>query len=347
MLKPYNKAEITFDIVKEIGGDGRNSKTYVSYDHQLNAEIVTKQVAKSTLRSTSNFFDESRMLYASAHPNVVQIHYACEDADHIYLAMPYYQKGSLKSLITGQHMTVREIIAAACQVLSGLHNIHSKGLIHFDIKPDNILLSNRGEAMLSDFGLAKQTNFAGVAAQDRLYGKMMPPEAFSTDHFDNTFDIFQFGMTLYRMCNGNSAFYEQFANYTSSGVLDRDSFRFAVCNGRFPDRGTFPGHIPRALRNIIRKCIQPAPGGRYQSAIAVANALAGIEGDALDWRLTEEPDRRIWQKNKEGTEYEFTVERNGACTCYRSANGGPRRRFVAWCKGSVSEREIQSFLGSY
>lgn len=91
------------------------------------------------------------------------------DSDHVYVAMPYYRKGSVAGLITGKHMTVREIVTAACQVLSGLHNIHSKSLIHFDVKPDNILLSERMEALISDFGLAKQMNLAGVALQDRLY----------------------------------------------------------------------------------------------------------------------------------------------------------------------------------
>ena|SRR3977135_4204714 len=107
MLKPYNKAELHFDFIKEIGGDGRNSKTFVSLDHQLNAEIVIKQIDKAKLASAVNFFDESKALYASAHPNVVQIHYACQDAANIYLAMPYYRKGSVKGLIAGRHMTVR------------------------------------------------------------------------------------------------------------------------------------------------------------------------------------------------------------------------------------------------
>jgi serine/threonine protein kinase len=102
-----------------------------------------KQIAKADLDSPGNFFDEASALYASAHPNVVQIHYACEDTDSIYLAMPYYRRGSVSGLVTGRHMTVREIVTIGCQVISGLHNIHSKGLIHFDVKPDNILLSDR------------------------------------------------------------------------------------------------------------------------------------------------------------------------------------------------------------
>ena len=169
---------------REIGADGQNSRTNASRDHQLDAEIVTKQIAKSKLNSPANFFDELKALYTSAHPNVVQIHYACQDDDYIYLAMPYYRKGSVKGLITGRHMTVREVVAIACQVLSGLHNIHSKRLIHFDVKPDNILLSDRGEALLADFGLAKQTNYSGIAAQDRLYVKTTPPEATRGDQFD-------------------------------------------------------------------------------------------------------------------------------------------------------------------
>ena len=88
MLKPYQKAELMFDIIKEIGQDGQNSKTYVTHDHQLNAEIVTKQILKSKLNSPAEFFAESQALYTSAHPNVVQVHYACYDNDHVYVEMP-------------------------------------------------------------------------------------------------------------------------------------------------------------------------------------------------------------------------------------------------------------------
>lgn len=181
MLKPYQKAELTFDIIREIGQDGRNSRTYVTRDHQLNAEIVTKQIQKRTLNCPDEFFAESKALYASAHPNVVQIHYACFDDDHVYVAMPYYQNGSIKDLITGRHMTVREIISLGSQIIAGLHNIHSKDLVHFDVKPDNILLSPRKEALVSDFGQAKQMNYSGKAPQDRHYTPMIAPEALDTD----------------------------------------------------------------------------------------------------------------------------------------------------------------------
>ena len=348
MFKPYNKAEVTFDLISEIGQSGQNSKTYISHDHQLDAEIVTKQIAKARLASPANFFDESKALYASAHPNVVQIHYACEDADSIYLAMPYYRKGSVKGLITGRHMTVREVVGIGCQVLSGLHNIHSKRLIHFDLKPDNILISDRGEALVADFGLAKQMSFAGVAAQDRLYTPMTPPEATRGDQFDNTFDIYQFGLTLYRMCNGNDAFQAQFAKYGPRASFDRAAFKSDVRNGRFPDRRAFSPHVPQKLRNIIKKCIQPNPADRYLSAIDCANALATVDGNTLDWRLSRNPVIPVsGRRTESGTLYDLTVASGGGAECYKTVGGGQRRRVIEGCKASISETELKKFLGSY
>jgi serine/threonine protein kinase len=303
-----------------------------------------KKVVK--LASTANFFDESKALYASAHPNVVQIHYACHDADNVYLAMPYYRKGSVAGLITGNHMTVREIVTAGCQVLSGLHNIHSKGLIHFDVKPGNILLSDRQEALLSDFGLAKQMNLSGVALQDRLYFKMVAPEATFGDIFDRTFDIYQFGLTLYRMCNGDESFYAQHAAYGAGAAFDRDKFKFDVRNGRFPDRKAFAPHIPSKLRSIIKQCMAPAAADRYQSAIDVANALALVDGPTLDWRLSESPDTRVWIKNENGTSYKFTVYSDGRCECLKAVGAGQPRKVSAGCKSSISETDIYRFLGS-
>lgn len=346
MLKPYNKAELRFDLIKEIGANGQNSRTFVARDHQLDAEIVMKQIAKADLASANNFFDESKALYASTHPNVVQIHYACEDVDNIYLAMPYYRKGSIRELITGRHMTVREIVAAGCHVLSALHNIHSKGLIHFDVKPDNILLSDRGEALLSDFGLAKQMTY-GVAYADRFYGPMIPPEGTFTDKFDVRFDIYQFGLTLYRMCNGNESFYCQFSKYGTGTSFDRSTFRFDVRNGRFPDRSIFPPHIPGKLRRIIRTCMQIDLSKRFEAAIDVANALADIDGSTLDWRLTENSGTRVWAKNESGTFYELRVTAGGDSECFKTTNGGKPRRILEACKTAFSDKEIEKFLGSY
>lgn len=222
MLKPYKRAELNFEELKEIGSDGRNSKTHVVHDKQLDAEIVMKTISKLSIRNASCYFDEAKCLYATAHQNVVQIHYACEDSDNIYIAMPFYKNGSVKGLMSIKRLTVREVVRLGCHFLSGLHNIHSKGLMHFDIKPDNILLSNRGEALLSDFGLAKHVQLDGTASPTAMYFKMAPPETIDGPPYHLGFDIYQAGLTLYRMINGNDEFYRQLEPFLVGGkVIDR------------------------------------------------------------------------------------------------------------------------------
>ncbi len=346
MLKPYNRAELHFDLLAEIGQEGKNSRTFTAHDHQLNAQIVIKQIEKAKLNNAAQFFDESKCLYASSHPNVVQIFYACEDNDSVYVAMPHYVGGSIKALMDQRHLSVREVIRFGCHILSGLHNVHSKSLIHFDIKPDNILLSSRNEALISDFGLA-QRMVGGIAGQDRLYLKMVPPEAFAAHHFDRTFDIYQFGLTLYRMCNGDLEFYSQFENFGTDGNFDLMGFRTALINQRFPNRSQYQAHIPLKMRNIIRKCLQSNPDDRYQSALEVSNELAVVDGNNLDWFLTEHPDRRVWEKTVDGTTLTFEVGNNGISQLLRVNAAGNVRRIGAGCQNGIGEVDVKRILGAY
>lgn len=342
MLKPYKRAELAFEELREIGADGRNSTTWVVNDVQLGAEIVMKTIAKAQLRDVSEYFDEAKSLYATAHQNVVQIHYACEDADNIYIAMPFYRRGSVKGMMEAAHLTTREIIRLGCQLLSGLHNIHSKGLIHFDIKPDNILLSNRGEAMLSDFGLAKQVHL-GVAVPNGLYIRMAPPEATGQPPFDLRFDIYQVGLTLYRMAIGNDAFNLQFARFTQGGGLDVATLAAEIQAGTFPDRQAFHEHVPMRLRRVITKCLEPDPDARFSSALAVANALAAVD-DSLDWRLEKGVVNKMWTKNEAGTQKCFVVNQDGSTEFTTTAAGGQPRRKRDLCRPRMTRRDIEGVL---
>lgn len=345
MIKPFNKAELSFDLLEEIGQEGANSNAYLAYDHQLDAQIVIKKIAKNSLDSIDTFFDESKILYLSSHPNVVPVYYGCQDAESIYIAMPYYSQGSLNKLINSRFLRVREIVTLACQVASGLHNIHSKKLVHFDIKPDNVLLSDRGEALISDFGLSRRLNNAGVAGQDRFYMKMRPPEAYDRPEHTPAFDIYQFGVMLYRMCNGNAMFNEQFDRFgTSPATFDRDGFKFAVRNGRFPDRSIFEEHIPQRLRRLIKKCMEPNPDNRFRAAIEVANELAQID-DKLDWQFSTDGSARKWAKQNEGRTYQLTVDQSGAAVAEKTLESGRCMKIPDYCKASITAAEIRRFLG--
>lgn len=95
------------------------------------------------------------------------------------LAMPFFEKGSLKKLLDSRNLTVKEIIRYALQFLSGLNNIHSKGVLHFDLKPENILISDSNVAVISDFGLAEYIARTGTSRVGGVTPDIMPPEFYS------------------------------------------------------------------------------------------------------------------------------------------------------------------------
>lgn len=345
LLSPFTTAQVSFEFKQEIGHDGKNSTAFVAHDKQLDAEVAIKKVLKTSL-DVDLFFHEAKTLYLSSHPNVVPIHYACQDADHIYLAMPYYRLGSLKQLMKGRFLTVREIVKFGCNIASGLHNIHSKGLIHFDVKPDNVLLSERLEGVLADFGLCRPMDYTGAAEQDRLYSKMVPPEAFTQHKHDVAFDIYQFGMTLYRMCNGDAEFYRQYEAFGKGAAFDRHAFKHALTSGQFPDRSIFPEHIPARLRRAIKGCLNPEIANRHKAVIDVANELGQVD-ERLDWQYYETDGTRDWVLRRPGgMEYRILVQADGSSLATRGKVGGKLSKISTHTKAVIISTEIQDFLKS-
>ena len=340
-MLPYQKAQVSFRKIEEIGQEGQNSKVYKAHDEFLNAEMVIKEVEKSEDFVAEEYFTEAQTLYKSAHPNVVQINYACEDDDKVYVSSPYYENGSLKRVMSERFLTVREIIRYSVHVLNGLHNVHSKGLIHFDIKPDNILISDRNEALLADFGLSRPMNTDGQACQPYLYQKQYPPEVFGNNEavFDNRFDIYQIGLTMYRMCVGDYFFDSQFSKYQTIQEFAKD-----IIAGKFPDRKGYPLHIPKKLQNTINKCLKPQPKDRFGAAVEVVNSLADISGSILDWQFVPSETEWVWEKNDNGVVKRLTVDGNRSSTAYTQNGSASPRRVAKYCKAGITDTEIIGFL---
>ena len=346
MFSPLQIAQVSFQLKNEIGSEGKNSKTFIARDHQLDADIVIKKIDKADIQHRDTYFEESRRLYASAHPHVVQLHYACESDEHVFLAMPYYANGSLKSLISKWFLTVRDIVTLGCQIASGLHNIHSKGLIHFDLKVDNVLLSDRNEALISDFGLAMAQDAAGQASPDGIYTPITPPEALSESDFDRSFDIYQFGLILYVMCNGGDCLNDQMDRFIAhDGSFDGETFSEAIENGTFPERKSFLPHIPQRLRRIICRCLEVDPTDRFESALEVANELAVIEGPSLDWRYSIDSGTRIWTRQLEGVVHVLAVDEKGKSELTKSIKGGKAKRQTLGCRPKLTDAAITVLLG--
>jgi serine/threonine protein kinase len=276
-------SEIRFVLGDNIGGiEGRNSQVYKAHDPQLKAELVVKAIPIAGFDHPDEYFAEAQMLYESRHPNVVEVKYACRDADNVYLAMPWYEGGSVHGLLGKRFLTVREIVKYATDFMTGLHRIHTKKLVHFDVKPTNVLIDGTGKAAITDFGLTKYVNAEGLADQPNVYVTHLPPEAFQGTVRGTESDIYQAGLTLYRMCNGLDAFAQQW------DALPDDTKAQAILDGRFPDRSAFLPHIPNRIRSAIKKALEPDPALRYSDILDFMNDIAPVD-DWLDWEYLPDP----------------------------------------------------------
>lgn len=300
---------ITFDKIKEIGQEGKNSRVFYVHDLQLDGDLVIKEIPQAKFNSPDEYFKEARIMFAHKHENVVEVHYAGRDADNIYIAMPFYSNGSLKHLISGNHfLTLHQVLRYATQFLSGLNHIHSRKLVHLDIKPDNIMLSNSNVALLADFGLAKYTDVYGLTKQLVAYSLHLSPEQVTNGVMQSRLtDIYQVGVTLYRMVNGNEFFYEQYRR-----IKDKSDFPVLVQKGKFPMRNAYQEHVPQRLRRIINKCMDPEPTQRYDNALEVLNDLATVT-EHLDYRFQITPDnKKEWTKDSNGHEVKIYLGYDGS-----------------------------------
>lgn len=297
-------ASLNFETLQEIGQEGRNSQVYLAHDKQLDGEIVVKKISKTKLQHATEYYNEAKILYASAHPNVVRVNYGCSDDMNIYIAMPYYKNGSLKRLITSRYLSIKEVIRYSIQFLSGLNNIHSKKLLHFDVKPDNILLSDSNEALLSDFGLAKAMDDFGFADPDAFYPKQIPPELFTSSQKTLHFDIYLAGLTIYRLLNGNDHFHSQFS-YRS-----QEDYIRAVINGDFPDRTSYLPHVPIRLQRIVNKALSVNINDRHKNVLELINELSGVE-ENLDWLYSKNENSETWVRKDPDKLYQVSLECDG------------------------------------
>lgn len=273
----YISPNFNLEIIEKINSEGVNSALYLVKDIQLGSIFILKQIAKGNFKQANKYFEESTKIYNLKHPNIIPINTASYDENYIYITMPYFKRGSLYSLLQRGNLSVRQIIKYSLDFLSALDYMHSKGIIHCDIKPNNILIGDNNNAVLTDFGSALYLNRLGNARLKNVYYKHIAPEQCSNSIISKKIDIYQIGTTLYRMCNGNEEYDKQAKRYK-----DLNSLKLACAKGRFPIRKKYLPHIPKSMINIVEKCMKINPEERYKNVLEIMNDISLID-ENLDW----------------------------------------------------------------
>ena len=269
---------INLKILKKIDSEGVNSALYIVEDTQLGSKFILKQIDKKNLKEYEKYFEESKKICSLNHPNIISIKHASYDDNYIYIVMPYFKKGSLYNLLQNESLTIREIIKYALDFLQAVYYIHKNNMLHCDIKPNNILISDENKAILTDFGSALYLNEDGNAKLKNVYYKHIAPEQCLNSTINKKIDIYQIGTTLYRMCNGNEEYNKQLRRYK-----DLNSLKIACANGKFPVRKKYLPHIPKSMILIIEKCLKVNKDERYNNVLEIMNDLSLIN-ENLDWR---------------------------------------------------------------
>jgi len=197
--------------VQKVLGEGAFGKVYLARDEQLNRLVAIKISKEIILDKTvlDSFLSEAQMLAKLDHPNIVPVHDVGNSAtEGFFIISKYLDGGSLSHALKKQSSDITWVCNIIALIADGLHHAHTRGLVHRDIKPDNILLDNSGNPCIVDFGLALKEEAFGQG--NGLMGTplyMSPEQASGEGHrVDGRSDIFSLGVILYEMLAGRRPF---------------------------------------------------------------------------------------------------------------------------------------------
>ena len=271
-----------YEIVALLGAGGMG-EVYRARDTRLQRDVALKVLPTRLAddeAAFARFRREAQAVAALSHPNILAVFDFGQSGPTHYVVFELLQGASLRERLEQGALPSRKAVDYARQTADGLAAAHGRGIIHRDIKPDNLFVTDDGRVKILDFGLAQTAAVAtgsnattGIAAQapitdaGTVLGTVgyMAPEQVRGQAVDHRADIFALGATLFEMCTGKRAFKGATAADTMSAVLSADPPEFAVA-----------GHTPPALDRIVRRCLEKQPGERFQSARDLAFALDAL-----------------------------------------------------------------------
>ena len=259
-----------YRIVERIGAGGMG-QVYKAEDLELSRLVALKFLSREMTRNKTfakRFMREAQAASALDHPNVCTIYEIRETNDgRMFIAMAYYEGETLQARVAEGPLSLDEAVAYALSVADGLDHAHRKGIVHRDIKPGNIMVTNDGVVKVLDFGLAKLTGRSKVTTSSKTMGTLsyMSPEQTQGKTIDHRSDIFSLGVTLYEMITGESPFLADNEAAVVYKILNVDPKPIRQIRSSVPER----------LERIVSKAMAKNPDERYQD-------IGDLRDDLLD-----------------------------------------------------------------
>jgi serine/threonine protein kinase/Tfp pilus assembly protein PilF len=271
-----------YQIIKKLGAGGMG-EVFLAQDTRLERKVAIKILPDKTSEddhARKRLIREAKAAATLDHPNICTIHEVNDEGDHPFIVMQYIEGETLWSKVKDNPLAPADVVNIGIQAAEALAEAHSHGIIHRDIKSQNVIITPRGQVKVLDFGLAKQLQNeqaidkearteTQLTGQGQILGTVgyMSPEQLRGANMDARSDLFSLGVTLYESATGKPAFFGNSKIEISAQVLHVEP----------PKPSQLSPGIPPGLEEIILKAMAKDVTARYQSANAMLEDLRKLQ----------------------------------------------------------------------
>lgn len=258
----------SYQIVAPLG-EGGMAAVYKAYQPGMDRYVALKILPRHFARDpqfVARFEQEAKVLAKLQHPHILPVFDYGEADGYTYIVMPFLQSGDLTDLLKGQPLSLAQTGRIISQIGDALDYAHSQGLIHRDVKPSNVLLDERGNCLLTDFGIAKIVeSSSNLTATGGILGTpaYMSPEQGLAQKLDGRSDIYSLGIMLYELATGRVPYQAE----TPMAVVIKHM------NDPLPPPRQVNSALPEAVERVILKALAKQPENRYATAGEMVRAL--------------------------------------------------------------------------